>query len=246
MKTRPLARGGPSAAEGGRAVSCWSCFPSSRPQPPSPASGSRGGWGPGGHKPPGSNRTGEPASASVPSETRPVGPAGSHVGTWGCPMGLTPPRPSPGVEVGVSCLVRGWHYWVGSRNCSRPWGSKGADHGAQGPSGSHCPAPNVPTSAGPVQGPTEGTRRTSSRCCRHEAAGDPHWRWGALSWGGSRHMARDTRNARPGSWGEPRTVASAHPGRPGGGGTPAQLPRPLLPPEPARVWRGGREGSAPH
>ena len=67
-------------------------------------------------------------------------------------MGLTPPGPSPGVEVGVSCLVGGGHCWVGSRNFSRPWGPTGADHGAQGPSGISCPVPTVPTSAGPCAG----------------------------------------------------------------------------------------------
>ena len=177
-----------------------------------------------------------------------MGPAGSHAGAWGCPMGLTPPGPSPGVEVGVSCLVGGGPCWVGSRNFSRPWGPTGADPGAQGPQGAAILFPLCSPLPGPMQGPAEGTRGTISCHCRHETVGDTHRRCGALSWGGSRHTARDTRKA----WilGQSQDCGFCPPGVPWGWragpqphrGTPAQLYQPLLLPEPGV---GSREGSAP-
>ena len=101
-----------------------------------------------------------------------------------------------------------------------------------------------PPLLGPVQGPTEGTRRTSSRCCRHEAAGDPHWRWGALSWGGSRHTARDTRKAQV--LGRTQDCAFCPPRGPWGWRGPSPAPPAPAAPRPSTgVARGQRRVCSP-
>ena len=164
------------------------------------------------------------------------------------PHGLDATRTEPWGGGGGILLSWGGPCWVGSRNFSRPWRPTGADPVAQGPPGAAVLFPLCSPLPGPVQGPAEGTRGTISCHCRHEAVGDTHRRCGALSWGGSRHTARDTRKA----WilGQSQDCGFCPPWVPWGWragpqphrGTPAQLHQPLLLPEPGV---GSREGSAP-